>query len=830
MTEAEWRAAKHGGANCALFVKEGSELTSRAKAFIASERDACIYVPYLDLNSLQRAVQSALTQAMTDAIRHRALARRAREIGQSPAMHLLEAGIERAERLYGSGAIKQAREVLDAIDALLGAGDEVPEDFELVSGLVAGAGGHASKAAAAYIRIIRSPRSSKHAKAIAFQNLGNEAMRAGQLRDAKSYMRSSLKRHRAADDWFGVLQVLLNMGNLALDRGDADTAAELAAVAEQLVPCFRPPVPHQRASVIGLQARIAAHLGRHEEALAKFKAAHAAFKRLGDIEGQIVGCQNIAMAYHDLGRPRLASRWAAKALAFAEDQGPTWRREEVHRLAALIQLALGRRPEARHHFEQARALAKQMGDAWRVATLTADIGAVLAELDSDEALAELERARRLLEEQGDFDWLVRVGMNRALLAARGGDTAAAVGMLEELTGASQASRSLRTSVFERLGSLQLDAGQGAEAARNFKQAVALQPKTPQAAIAAGRYAHGLQEAGEHKGALQLFDLAVRRGDAGDDAGVIFDTRSDRALLLAAMGRETEALSELESCLDTARRLCNAERTVRALHNIGELARRVGDERRSLKVLREACSIAERSGDGEAHRSAMGLLAMAQLALGRVPDAERTASTLRGWAQSSHDRGNESAALGVLGGCAFATSDYWRAADLYRAASRRNVDDPVHHAEDLCGIVESHAAAGRWRPTIRAAQALATHAQGHGCEALAWKSLTRAARRYMDRGQQRQAGTLTAPAWMLALQAESRRPQDSKRGNRDLEGSELMDAMLTTAFHELWSGWPACGDLYEEIVHQLDLEQEESGIRGLIDQARQVARQTDSRRA
>jgi hypothetical protein len=212
-------------------------------------------------------------------------------------------------------------------------------------------------------------------------------------------------------------------------------------------------------------------------------------------------------------------------------------------------------------------------------------------------------------------------------------------------------------------------------------------------------------------------------------------------------------------------LRDAERTVRALHNIGELARRVGDERRSLKVLREACSVTKRSGDDEAHRSAMGLLAMTQLALGRVADAERTASTLRGWARSSHDRRNESAALGVLGGCAFARSDYWRAADLYRAAARRNVDDAVHHAEDLCGIVESHAAAGRWRPTIRAAQALVTHAQEHRCEALAWESLARAARWYLDRGQQRQAGT-------------RRRPRVGDREGRD-------ERTVTSRGHNSW---------------------------------------------
>ena len=57
VTEAEWRAAKGGGANCALLVKEGGKLTPRAQAFITAERSDCIYVSYTDLRRLRKAVR-----------------------------------------------------------------------------------------------------------------------------------------------------------------------------------------------------------------------------------------------------------------------------------------------------------------------------------------------------------------------------------------------------------------------------------------------------------------------------------------------------------------------------------------------------------------------------------------------------------------------------------------------------------------------------------------------------------------------------------------------------------------------------------------------------
>lgn len=826
VTEAEWRAAKGAGANCALLVKEVSARTQRAEAFIAAERRECIYAGYSDVSGLRQAVQDALRQCMTDAVRHRALARRSRDVGQGPMrMHLLEAGLERAERFLHTGAIEQAMEVLSAVDALVGAHDHAAaEDLDLITGLVAGAGGHVSKAVTAYLRIIRNKQSSKQAKALAYQNLGIEAMRAGQVKLAGQYMKSALGRHKAANDWFGVLQVVLNMGNLAIERADPDAATAFADLAEKLVPLFEPRVPIQRASVVSLRAGIAAHRGHNNKALNGFKAAHAAFKRLGEVDGQVVSCQNVAASYHELGRPALARRWVAKALQMAGDQGPTWRREEIHRLAGVIEYASGPLPEARRHFEEARALAGKMGDSWRVATLTADIGAVLAEMGSADASAELERARTLLEAEQDFDWLVRVGLNRAFIATCRGNVGDAIVLLEELTNLSQASRSFRSRAHERLAALQLEEEQPATAARNFKRALELQPKTPDSAIPAAIYAHQLQDAGAYKPALRLFDVALRRALTGDDVGLIHDAQSDRALLLAAMGNEVEALSELEACLEAARRCRDPERIVRGLHNIGELTRRLGDTRRSLKACREACTVAKRIGDEEAYRSAMGLLAMTQAALGRAVDAEKTASRLCGWARAARDQANESVALGVLGGCAFARLDYRQAADLYRAAARRNVDDPVHHAEDLCGIVESHAAAGRWRPTIRATQTLVSYAEAHGAEGLAWRSLARAARWYLDEGQQHRAGTLTMPAWVLARRSKSFLPRQSRRRSGDaIDDSEFMEAVVTTAFHELWSGTAPCDKLYGEVLRQLDLGPEDAAMRLLIEQARQSAR-------
>jgi len=126
--------------------------------------------------------------------------------------------------------------------------------------------------------------------------------------------------------------------------------------------------------------------------------------------------------------------------------------------------------------------------------------------------------------------------------------------------------------------------------------------------------------------------------------------------------------------------------------------------------------------------------------------------------------------------------------------------------------------------MRAAQALVTHAQLHGLESQTWQSLARAARWYLDRNQQRKAGILTTPAWVLAGQTENDRPRRPGRRSRDtVEDTELLAAIIFTAYHELWSGNEPCDGMYDEVLREFDLGSQDSGLRLLIEQAREVVR-------
>ncbi|MDQ6927674.1 MAG: tetratricopeptide repeat protein [Actinomycetota bacterium] len=246
VTEAEWRAAQKGGAACAMFTKTGVSRSSRLQTFIKIERSNGIDVPFEGLPSLQQAMSDALRRCITDASRQRTQRRRVGALPAGHPAHLLEAGVERAVQHYFSGSASDAAEVLEEIDALLGPGVQRPEALELVTGLVHGAAGRTSAAVAAYKRVILSPASTEPAIAVAHQNMGIEALKLGDLPRARELMQLALDIYRKIDDWFGVLQMVLNLATLSLAEGDLTRATRLSDFGEELVGCFREPLAHQR--------------------------------------------------------------------------------------------------------------------------------------------------------------------------------------------------------------------------------------------------------------------------------------------------------------------------------------------------------------------------------------------------------------------------------------------------------------------------------------------------------------------------------------------------------------------------------------------------------
>ena len=275
-------------------------------------------------------------------------------------------------------------------------------------------------------------------------------------------------------------------------------------------------------------------------------------------------------------------------------------------------------------------------------------------------------------------------------------------------------------------------------------------------------------------------------------------------------------------------LRDKELQIRALHNIGELKRRVGNPQGSVQVLKRATAMAA-GFHPDAHRAARGVLAISQLAAGQASDARDTASSLLSEARACGDRAEQSVALGVLAGVAFERGDYETSARMYRAASRLNMNHPQHHHEDLCGIMEAHAAAGRWRPTVRAAQAAVDHAQAKGFEASVWPSLLRAARWYLDRKAPKRAAILTFPAWAIAAQASSRRHRSRHGTEPDLiADSHFPEAVITTAFHVLWGGHEPAADFYESVISRFELE-DNTPLRTAILSARDAAAAANSKK-
>jgi tetratricopeptide (TPR) repeat protein len=830
-TEIEWRAAQENGAVCAILVREGDERDDALDAFLRTEGEHVIYKAFGTLSELRSLVRDVLRRAHTSAVRE-AIVRRRRS--GEPGLHsglLLEAGVEAAERHYWDGSAKVAAGIISEIEAISGVGDDRPDSLDLIAGLVHGAAGDSRKAIAAYQRILQRQTSSKHEMALAHQNLGLEALKAADLPRARELMRRAMELHLDEHDWFGVLQMLLNLGNLAIGEGKLDDAERLADLAEQLIADAGEKLPRQAASILGLRGLVAAHRDRPADALPLFRRAHQQSVRYGDRDGEMVSAENIGSAYANLGRPAFARRWALRALTIAQQRGHAWREEQVQRLLAVVAFRDGDHATSLHHFGAARALAARMGDTWRVATLTADIAAIRLAVHDPGAEAELDEAAKLLGKHGDDDWLARVELNRAILGRQRGDRAVTVAALERALQHSTGDDDTTRQVHEELAFVYLEEPRNGRAAlTHFRLAVdkAAEPAASRAYRAA-TYAVHLQDAGRLDEALALFDNAVAIADSGRDREVAFHVRNDRGLLLVERGELTEAVDVFVDGVMRARRVKNRRLEAQALHNLGETYRRIDEYRRSARALRRAVMLAAQTGDEASRRGALALLAITSLASGQTDEAEGQASEVLDLARQAGDRADESAALGTLAGVAFARGEYATAVDKYRHAARLNRGDPVHHAEDLCGVMESCAAAGRWSSTVRAAQRAIDFVQAKELQPKAWRSVLRAARWFLDRGQVERAADLVAPACVLAHQSPPTRDQTVDNVDDDSAHlGALPEAILTVAFHEKWSNAKTDG-LWDAVLGQLGLDDETgSNMRSVIEAARQVAQHADDR--
>ena len=762
-TEIEWRAAKEKGVSCAIFLKEGAKRDARLEAFLEVERHAAIYVQYRDIADLKSRVGETIRQSHTSAIRGGVLLRRRVEhLGSVGAPRLFEAGLDSAEQQLYSGSASVAAEMIAELENLFGdrAADK-HEQLYLLSGQVHATLGDRARAIEAYERVVTHPGHTPVGAAIAKQNLGLEALKRRDFTEARELMRDSLGRHTECENWFGVLQCLLNFATLEEMEGKLEEASELADFAEQFMAEFDQPLPYQALSLQGLRGNIAAHAGRTSDALELFRRAWKRARRLGDRDASCIFGQNIGSAHADLKRPAIAAKWYRRALAIAKEADNVWRQGELYGALAKLAYSRGSHVSALEHLESARAFAAKSDDGCLVATLTADIGAILAFTRDPRASNELDRAADLLREVGATDWLYIVEKNRGELAREAGDRARAIASFRRALECAN-SDDTRRAVHEGLAFNYLD--KPIEEAAAFDEFLLAADCATQAGAAdkawlLGTYAAYLSKAGCLPGAIKMFDYAIGVGQSVADAEVLFHLQNDRSLILIDLGDLVTAKDTFQGGVAWARARRKRPLELQALHNLGETQRRLGDLAGSRSSLKRAVKLSERLGDDASGRSALALLAITELAEGSIDTAERHAVEVRNAAQEARDKANEAAATGTLAGVEYARGNYHVAARIYMAAAKLNREDPVRHCEDLMGALEAGSAAGDWRRVRRIAQIVVDYAQEEGLQYMVWPSLLRAAKWYLDRGGDKNAGILAAPAIVLA--------QQSVENNKDL---------------------------------------------------------------
>jgi tetratricopeptide (TPR) repeat protein len=743
-------------------LKESASRDARLSSFVRAERATVVYEEFRDVKDLKQRIGDVLRQSHTSAIRRGVLRRRrVLNVEASHTTHLLEVGLESAERELWEGSAVVAAEILAELENLFGETEELREQLDLVSGRVHGTLGDARRAADAYHRILERPGSSLVGRAVAVQNLAIEAFHARDLARARELTRDALRRHVDCKNWFGVLQTLVNAGVVAATQGRLLDARRLSGLAERVLRGSDCQLPEQELSLLALEAMIAVRHGRHSVALELYRRGWSRSLRLGHLETSCDFAQNIGSSNADLGRLPLAVRWYRRALGIAVQGANARREEELERCLGLVRYRQGQHVAAVDHFERARALAAKIGDQWRTATLTADIGALLVAARKPSADDELRRALRLLTDLQDKSWLFRVQCNRGILARRDSRRTEAESIFRDALqyAGSAAERRLAR---ENIASVYLDppvdaasATQSLVAAAHEEDGVGVGGRS----WLLGQYGAYLRGAGCVAEAMALYDEGISVALSVEDRRVLADLRNDRGVALGEQGLHGDALEAFREDAEWARAEQERALELRALHNMGETQRRIGDLSGSTESLGRALRLALELRDRESWRAALALLAMTQLAGGLLEESEDTARRARRAASRVGDRVTEASAIGTLAGIAYARGQYAIAAVNYTAAARLDQGSPIHHCEDLMGLLESHAAAGRRRPMLRAAQKVINYAQEHALQRIAWGSLLRAADWEIRGGRARSCTDLVVAALVLAHQ--SARPEVSR---------------------------------------------------------------------
>jgi tetratricopeptide (TPR) repeat protein len=594
--------------------------------------------------------------------------------------------------------------------------------------------GRYSEAATAFqeMRRLGSSLSDPMIESTALQNLGIHAMHVSDGKRAKEHFRDSFALKERAGDSRGAVQVLVNLCTMALDEGDLTAAESVIAALEPVVRAAQD--PGLLTSIEGLRGNLAAKRSEFLSAEQHYRNALKNARRIGDLGKELTCLKNLGSVKVDLGDPGQGIRWYRRGLRLAEALNVA---PEVHALSIGLAVTLhrsGREREAAQRFEQARNVARRLGDTRGWARATADLGALKINLqETQEAEALLVEALQVFRELDDREWSGTTLRNLAALARATGDLESARGH------AAQALAMILREAYEQRADIHrfiavswvLDPVTAARAVPHFQDEVAeVRGKASSGAVAwrAITAAALLAQARAFEESLPFYAMALRTYSRIRDAQWAFHARNDRAIALSALHRFRDARRDLRACLALARRLNDRAMKQRALANLGEVSSREGKLAESARALRRAITLARSLQDLESEAWSLCNLGIVLMRTERWEEAREAFVSGERIAAESGAREPHATAIGGLAGIALFEGRFSDAADLYeRALKLRGHDQDEHHVEELAGLTESLCGSGRLRRAERIAQEMVEAAQRLGVEQTASEGLARSGR-------------------------------------------------------------------------------------------------------
>ena len=678
--------------------------------------------------TLRDAVQSA-----------RAAARVGDSAGSVGALAELAEGGRRA------GAFEVAAAICgEARDLVIGMGSQVQGGdlsyLENVTGLIAFEAERleiAERAFRAGVDLARRA-GSPHLLGMTLLNLSNVRGRQRALDEARLLAVESLRAYTEADDRHGQAKLLLTLATIAMEQGDSSVAEANLVEATPIINKLRD--PGLTASHHATLGRLLAARGTFKEAELEFQKALRAARRSGELHKEASALQDLAAVASDRGLPALTRRRLISATNFAA----------ARRLTQHLRVLLGSLARAEHRAGHSAAALTYASQAVQLADVTGEgvtdaralLGAALLDNDRlDEALATFRLALQAVAASNRADEISIENLeatlhNLLLVHQRLGSLADAELelriFLELIPARAQA------ELLEHLAvGLHTAGSDPAQIIKLLEESVELRPPGERA------WACLVSAAQLDKGAAseRLLRIAIASAEAEGQEHLVGQARNDLALVVAADGLASDAISLLEGNAAAAEAADDRVSLQLALNNLAEMYRRVDRIEDAEHAARRSVGLAEQLGDLHA-------LAGSQVQLGLVlSDIEKfDAATLAFNAAQDAAPGDRSivaAALSGLAGIALGSGKADDAVALYRKSLSLDVEDDLHTLERLLGLCEALTAAGNRRAFTIALQRVVDLVQKDVGGERPFVGLLRSARRWADRGQLRLAGEVLA---------------------------------------------------------------------------------------